>query len=110
MLLGDSTGAVHHVEIEMVSSAMVELLNRYICTIERITDMKLISRSNMTIILYSTIFEPSQHSVAVTVYHVVIYVQAIDLLWYQFKFIPHIGCVNVPLIPCSNDSWASFDE
>ena len=71
---GDSTGAVHHVEIEMESSAMVELLNRYICTIERITDMKLISRSNMTIILCSTIFEPSQHSVAVTVYHVVIYV------------------------------------
>ena len=55
-------------------------------------------------------FEPSQHSVAVTVYHVVIYVQAIDLLWYQFKFIPHIGCVNVVLTPCSNDSWASFDE
>ena len=65
----------------MESSAMVELLKRHICTIERITDMKLISRSNMTIILGSTIFEPSQHSVAVTVYHVVIYVQAIDLLW-----------------------------
>ena len=106
----DSIGAVHHVEIEMVSSAMVELLNGYICTIERITDMKLISRSNMTIILCSSIFEPSQHSVAVTIYHVVIYVQAIDLLWYQFKFIPHIGCVNVALIPCSNDSWVSFDE
>ena len=89
---------------------MVELLNRYICTIERITVMKLISRSNMTIILCSTIFEPSQHSVAVTVYYVVIYVQAIDLLWYQFKCIPHIRCVNVALIPCSNDSWASFDE
>ena len=108
--MGDSTGAVHHVEIEMVSSAMVELLKRNIRTIERITDMKLISRSNMTIIVSSSIFEPRQHSVAVTVYHVAIYVQAIDLLWYQFKFIPHIGCVNVALIPCSNDSWASFDE
>ena len=97
--LGDSTGAVHHVEIEMESSAMVELLKRHIRTVERITDMKLISRSNMTIILCSTIFEPSQHSVAVTVYHVVIYVQAIDLLWYQFKFIPHVGCVNVVLRP-----------
>ena len=101
---------VRHVEIEMKSSMLVELLNRFICTIERITDMKLISRSNMTIILCSTIFEPSQHSVAVTVYHVVIYVRAIDLVWDQFKFIPHIGCVNVALIPCSNDSWASFDE
>ena len=89
---------------------MVELLNRSICTIERLTGIKLMSRLNMTIILSSTIFEPSQHSVAVTVYHVVIYVQAIDLLWYQFKFIPHIGCVNVALIPCSNDTWASFDE
>ena len=69
--MGDSTGAVHHVEIEMESSAMVKLLNRYICTIERITGMKLMSRSNMTIILSSSIFEPSQHSVAVTVYHVV---------------------------------------
>ena len=55
-------------------------------------------------------FEPSQHSVAVTVYQVPMYVGAIDLLWYQFKFIPYIGCVNVALIPCSNDSWASFDE
>ena len=101
---------VSHVQIETRSSALVELLKRHIRTIERITDMKLISPSNMTIILSSTIFEPSQHSVAVTVYHVVIYVQAIDLLWYQFKFIPHIGCVNVVLILCSNDSWASFDE
>ena len=92
--LCDSNGTVRHVEIETRSSALVELLKRHIRTIERITD----------------IFEPSQHSVAVTVYHVVIYVQAIDLLWYQFKFIPHIGCVNVALIPCSNDSWASFDE
>ena len=72
--------------------------------------MKLMSRSIMTIIVSSTIFEPSKHSVAVTVYHVVIYVQAIDLLWYQFKFIPHVGCVNVALTPWSNDSWASFDE
>ena len=70
------------------------------------------SRSNMRIISSWTIFEPSQHSVAVavTVYYVVMYVQAIDLLWYQLEFIPHIGCVNVVLIPCSNDSWASFDE
>ena len=108
--MGDSNGTVCHVEIEAKSSALVELLKRHICTIERITDMKLTSRSNMMIILSSSIFEPSQHSVAVTVYHVVIYVQAIDLLWYQFKFIPHIGCVNVAQIPCSNDSWASFDE
>ena len=106
----DSNGTVRHVEIEAKSSALVELLKRYICTSERISDVKLISRSNMMIILSWTIFEPSQYSVAVTVYHVYIYVQAIDLLWYQFKFIPHIGCVNVALIPCSNDSWASFDE
>ena len=91
---------VRHVENETKSSALVELLKRHMRTIERITDMKLMSPSNMTIILSSSIFEPSQHSVAVTVYHVVIYVQAIDLLWYQFKFIPHIGCVNVALIPC----------
>ena len=108
--MGDSNGTVRHVETETMSSALVELLKGHICTIERITGMKLMSRSNMTIILSSSIFEPSQHSVAVTVYHVVIYVQAIDLLWYQFKFILHIGCVNVALIPCSNDSWASFDE
>ena len=94
----------------MKSSEFMELLKGVVRTSERITHMKLASPSNMTIILSSTMFEPSQHSVAVTVYHVVIYVQAIDLLWYQFKFIPHIGCVNVALIPCSNDSWASFDE
>ena len=108
--MGDSNGTVRHVEIETRNSALVELLKGHICTMERITGMKLMSRSIMTIIVSSSIFEPSQHSVAVTVYHVVIYVQAIDLLWYQFKFIPHIGCVNVALIPCSNDSWASFDE
>ena len=108
--MGDSNGTVRHVEIEAKSSALVEMLKRHVRTIERITDLKLTSHSNMMIILSSSIFEPSQHSVAVTVYHVVIYVQAIDLLWYQFKFIPHIGCVNVALIPCSNDSWASFDE
>ena len=101
---------VRHVEIEIKNSALVGLLKRHIRKIERITGMILTFPSNMTIILSSSIFEPSQHSVAVTVYHVVIYVQAIDLLWYQFKFIPHIGCVNVALIPCSNDSWASFDE
>ena len=101
---------VSHVQIETRSSALVELLKRHIRTIERITDMKLTSRSNMMIILSSSIFELSQHSVAVTVYYVVIYVQAIDLLWYQFKIIPHIGCVNVVRIPCSNDPWASFDE
>ena len=106
----DSNGTVRHVDIETRISALVELLKGHICTMERITGMKLTSPSNMTIILSSTMFEPSQHSVAVTVYHVVIYVQAIDLLWYQFKFIPHIGFVNVVLIPCSNDSWASFDE
>ena len=108
--MGESNGIVRHVEIETKSTASVELLKGHIRTMQRITYIKLASRSNMTIILSSTIFEPSQHSVAVTVYHVVIYVQAIDLLWYQFKFIPHIGCVNVVLIPCSNDSWASFDE
>ena len=106
----DSNGTVRHVENETKSSALVEMFKKHIRTMERITDMKLMSRSDMTIILCSTIFEPSQHSVAVTVYHVVRYVQAIDLLWYQFKFIPHIGCVNVALIPFSNDSWASFDE
>ena len=93
--MGDSNGTVRHVEIEAKSSALVEMLKRHVRTIERITDLKLTSHSNMMIILSSSIFEPSQHSVAVTVYHVVIYVQAIDLLWYQFKFIPHIGCVNV---------------
>ena len=106
----DSNGPVRHIENEMKSSALVEMLKKHISTIERITDMTLMSRSIMTIIVSSSIFEPSQHSVAVTVYHVVIYVQAIDLLWYQFKFIPHIECVNVVLILCSNDSWASFDE
>ena len=51
----------------------MELLKGQICTIERITGMKLISRSIMTIIVSSSIFEPRQHSVAVTVYHVVMY-------------------------------------
>ena len=51
----------------------MELLKRHICTIERLTGIKLMSRLNMTIILSSTIFEPSQHSVAVTIYHVVMY-------------------------------------
>ena len=78
----DSNGTVRHVEIETKSSALVELFKRHIRTNERITDMKLTSHSNMMIILSSSNFEPSQHSVAVTVYHVVIYVQAIDLLWY----------------------------
>ena len=101
---------VRHVEIEIKNSALVGLLKRHVRIIERITGMILTFPSNMTIILSSSIFEPSQHSVAVTVYHVAIYVQAIDLLWYQFKFIPHIGSMNVALIPCSNDSWVSFDE
>ena len=48
-----------------------ELLKGHICTMERITGMKLMSCSIMTIIVSSSIFEPSQHSVAVTVYHVV---------------------------------------
>ena len=69
--LCDLNGAVRHVEIETRSSALVELLKRHICTIERITGTKLMSRSIMTIIVSSSIFEPSQHSVAVTVYHVV---------------------------------------
>ena len=68
-----SNGTVRQVAIETWSSALVELLKRHIRTIERITDMKLTSRSNMMIILSWTIFEPSQHSVAVTVYHVVMY-------------------------------------
>ena len=72
-MIGDSNGAVRHVEIETKSSALVEMLKRRIRTTKRITGMKLISRPNMTIILSSTIFEPSQHSVAVTVYHVVMY-------------------------------------
>ena len=108
--MGKSNGTVRHVETETKSSALVDLLKGHIRTIERITGMKLNSPSNMMIILSWTIFEPSQHSVAATVYHVVIYVRAIDLLWYQFKFIPHIGSMNVALIPCSNDSWVSFDE
>ena len=62
-----------YVTLETKSSALVELLKRHICTIERITGMKFMSRSIMTIILSSTIFEPSQYSVAVTVYHVVMY-------------------------------------
>ena len=71
--LGDSNGTVGHVENETKSSALVEMFKKHIRTIERITDMKLMSRSNMTIILCSSNFEPSQHSVAVTVYHVVMY-------------------------------------
>ena len=71
--MGDSTGAVRHVEIETTSHALAELLKGHICTIERITRIKLTSPSNMTIILSSSIFEPSQHSVAVTVYYLVIY-------------------------------------
>ena len=51
----------------------MEMLKRHIRTIERITGMKLMSRSIMTIIVSSSIFEPSQHSVAVTVYYVVMY-------------------------------------
>ena len=69
--MGDSNGTVGHVENETKSSALVEMFKKHIRTIERITDMKLMSRSDMTIILSSSIFEPSQHSVAVTVYHVV---------------------------------------
>ena len=62
---------VRHVEIEIKNSALVGLLKRHIRIIERITGMILTFPSNMTIILSSSIFEPSQHSVAVTVYHVV---------------------------------------
>ena len=51
----------------------MELLKGPIRTIERITGMKLMSRSIMTIIVSSSIFEPRQHSVAVTVYYVVMY-------------------------------------
>ena len=57
----------------MKSSALVEMLKRHTRTIERITGMKLMSRSNMTIIFSSSILEPSQHSVAVTVYYLVMY-------------------------------------
>ena len=64
---------VRHVEIEIKNSALVGLLKRHIRIIERITGMILTFPSNMTIILSSSIFEPSQHSVAVTVYHVVMY-------------------------------------
>ena len=71
--LGDSNGTVRHVEIEAKSSALVEMLKRHVRTIERITDMKLMSRSIMMIILSSSIFLLSQHSVAVTVYHEVMY-------------------------------------
>ena len=64
---------VRDVENETKSSALVDILKRHIRTIQRFTDMKLMSRSNMTIILSSSIFEPSQYSVAVTVYHVGMY-------------------------------------
>ena len=64
---------VRHVEIEIKNSALVGLLKRHIRIIERITGMILTFPSNMTIILSSSIFEPSQHSVAVTAYHVVMY-------------------------------------
>ena len=57
----------------MKSSEFMELLKGHVRTSERITHMKLASPSNMTIILSSTMFEPSQHSVAVTVYYLVIY-------------------------------------
>ena len=57
----------------MKSSEFMELLKGHVRTSERITHMKLASPSNMTIILSSTVFEPSQHSVAVTVYYLVIY-------------------------------------
>ena len=57
----------------MKSSEFMELLKGHVRTSERITHMKLGSPSNMTIILSSTMFEPSQHSVAVTVYYLVIY-------------------------------------
>ena len=57
--VGDSNGTVGHVENETKSSALVELLKRHIRTIERITGMKLMSRSIMTIIVSSSIFEPS---------------------------------------------------
>ena len=69
----DSNGPVRHIENEMKSSALVEMLKKHISTIERITDMTLMSRSIMTIILSSSNFEPRQHSVAVTVYRVVMY-------------------------------------
>ena len=53
--LCDSNGKVRHVEIETRNSALVELLKGHICTMERITGMKLTSPSNMTIILSSSI-------------------------------------------------------
>ena len=64
---------VRHVESEIINSALVGLLKRHIRIMERITGMILTFPSNMTIILSSSIFEPSQHSVAVTVYYLVIY-------------------------------------
>ena len=57
----------------MKSNEFMELLKGHVRTSERITHMKLASPSNMRIILSSTMFEPSQHSVAVTVYYLVIY-------------------------------------
>ena len=57
----------------MKSNEFMELLKGHVRTSGRITHMKLASPSNMRIILSSTMFEPSQHSVAVTVYHVVMY-------------------------------------
>ena len=80
--MDDSNGTVCHVKNEMKSSTLVELLTRYIRTTERITDIKLTSRSNMMIILTWTIFEPSQHSVAVTVYHVVMYDCVTRMVWF----------------------------
>ena len=63
---------VRHVESEIINSALVGLLKRHIRIMERITGMILTFPSNMMIMSW-TIFEPSQHSVAATVYHVVMY-------------------------------------
>ena len=60
----------------------MEMFKKYIRTIERITDMKLMSRSIMTIIVSSSIFEPSQHSVGVTVYHVVMCDWVTRTVWF----------------------------
>jgi hypothetical protein len=57
--LGESNGIIRHVEIETKSTASVELLKGHIRTMQRITYIKFASRSNMRIILSSTIFEPS---------------------------------------------------
>ena len=97
---------VRHVEIEIKNSALVGLLKRHIRIIERITGMILTFPSNMTIILSSSIFEPSQHSVAVTVYHVVMY----DCVTRMVRFVMlRLKRGAVRLWSCSRDIFVQLN-